>query len=183
MTTTRAALAALALAGVAAISACGSQAMTEASVPAAPQQATSSSSTSAPAAVKPSTPTSKVYPFGRTLTADGRYSVLVEGPTAHASQSSLYAGPATSFKVTVKNLSDSAPLNLGIAGGSAMHNDAAAKSLFDSAGGIEGAPSAALRPGKSVTWLIGFQGAPTGTWDLDFSVDYSAKAMFSTDAK
>lgn len=121
----------------------------------------------------------QVHAFGTTLSTS-KYDITIGAPTAFTpSQSSLSTGPTTAFKVTVKNTS-SEPLSLALTTVNAMHDSTAADTVYDSAKGIEGAPSTRLRPGQQTSWTAVFEGKPTGTWDVDASVDFGAKAMFSS---
>lgn len=103
--------------------------------------------------------TDKPQKFGTTVAFDDGLEVTVSEPVKF--KPSEYAagadgeGTPLKFQITVKNGTDK-NFDPGLIFASVMSGDAEAESIFDSGDSLSETPSTKIRPGKSVTWSVGF---------------------------
>lgn len=167
------------------LSACNEQADTQApQTPASASQAV----TEAPEAAAEGAP--EVTPFGSTVTLPEKFGSQVTIKKARAGATDTYGGiekaqSVVIFEITQKNVSSKPidPANLL----SATVDGTPAEETFGAVGENAGAPTAAIRPGQSVTWAAAYVGTMSQSWEMDLTVmpldydgDYNDPANFHT---
>lgn len=117
-----------------------------------------------------------VHAFGDTVTTGLGNDITVDGPVKfNPSSTATSTGPAVKFKITFKNDGDT-PVDLSSTfTATAARDDKEAESVWDSENEVSVAPSTAVRPGKTVTFWIAFEGKLGGEWNLD--IDGAGEAM------
>jgi hypothetical protein len=145
-----------------ALSACSGVSGKQGAAPAAPADQPSAVATTKPVAPTPTTPPkSKVIisSWGQEFAYDNGLAVVISQPVAYIpSEYAAVAGDSVAFArfdVTVTNKTEEAfePSMFQVDGTS---DGKPMQSVFDTENGLNGPPSAAVLPGKSVTFSVGF---------------------------
>lgn len=151
----------------ASLSACSGQAGTQ------PAQAPTSASqavTEAPEVQAPAELPSNVLALGETATLDApvESTITVSKPKSFRTSDSATTPSvtATKFTVTLKN-TGTEMRNPSALTFTAATDGVEAESIYDMDSNVGGAPDTALRPGRTVSFDIAFEGDAKGTWDVD----------------
>lgn len=147
--------AATALALALVLSACGTSGAPSSDAETPAGSASTNAPAESPEAVSESE--SDVAPFGKTWTYDDGLKITVTAPKAfkpspYVTDSKL---PSVRMDVTVTN-DTGEPFDPTLVLVTATSGEAEAEELFDSEKGLNGSPSTSIRPGKKVTFPVGF---------------------------